>query len=428
MRLSILQLLLVILCFANDERVGKAEIEATKSYCEKITLAASVWLDLVEKPASLETETSAISASFSRQASAEESESNGENSQRSLAMSHMPTSQQRKRNVLWSVWISVGTVLGQELCPQQHPQLHGEHGPWSELATVGSGLDTRLGSEAEEPKETCLQQPEKRKKGRWEAREAWETDLPIQSEMANSCPRLLEDQGWTKRQQEAGSDSTENEYNKTCRAITRSAGVVGIPTGELSRRPPSGCAGQGGSSKEDHHDRSKEAYWPVDQSEEGPGQYARGETQAHASMEAACHQPCREHKSTIAAVSTGHGRLRELRVGAGCNVRQLEDGHPADHAAVYASRRRHESHKGSGLGITLAGGADMPIEVDAEEPQQGQGRTEVDADDMNRLQESFMECIAAAAEGKRNAGERPRSRSRHRGETEEGKETVRKDL
>ena len=76
----------------------------------------------------------------------------------------------------------------------------------------------------------------------------------------------------------------------------------------------------------------------------------------------------------------------------------------------------------------LAGGADMPIDLEVEEPQQGQGRTEVDADDMNRLQESFMECIAAAAEGKRNAGERPRSRSRHRGETEEGKETVRKDL
>ena len=74
----------------------------------------------------------------------------------------------------------------------------------------------------------------------------------------------------------------------------------------------------------------------------------------------------------------------------------------------------------------LAGGAEMPIEVDGEEPSPGPGRTEVDADDMNRLQESFMECIAAAAEGKR--GERPRSRSRRRGETEEGKETIRKDL
>ena len=427
MRYPLLQFLLVILCLANDERVGKAEIEATESYCEKITLAASVWLDHVDKPASLETETSASSASFSRQAPAEEVENNGENIQRSLAMSHMPTSQQRKRNVLWYVWISVGTVLGQELCPQQHPQLHGEHGPWSEMAAVGSGLVTRLGSEAEKPKEACIQQPEKWKKGRWEAREAWETDLSTQSEMANSCPRLLGDQGRAKRQQEDGSDSTESECNKTCGTIARGAGAVELLTGELPRRPPSGCAGQGGSSQKDYHDRSKETYWPVDKSEEGPGQYARSETQAHASLEEAYHQPSGEHKGSIATVSTGYGRLRELRVGAGCNVRQLEEGHPAD------EDMKAIKEVDSGL---LAGGADMPIDLEAEETPQGQGRTEVDADDMNRLQESFMECIAAAAEGKRpklkqeelNAGDRARSRSRGRGEAEEAKDTIRKDL
>ena len=327
----------------QHDRIKEATDKAAKSQSEETALATSQWLDIVGSKTNCATAEAPGSASFSRSWTSGKTKSNGEKGKRPLEMLDMPALKQGKCWLLRCMWLSLGTVLGQELQPFSLEELC--RGRWSEfqLAEMGPGLGAKLGSEAKESEAAPIKKSEDYKERRWEVRKKWRKgERWTESEVAYSSLGLFEDQG----HQETGDCSAKDDATENYGTIDRGAGFAGSFAVELSGGTSTRSSSKSGSVEEIYYDGPEKTHRPIDKSQEGLRSNERGQIAAHGSVETTCHQFGREHESTAAAIQHGLGRFRDLRGGAGANVRSGTEGNPGNHTTDEAGRGRRHGHQG----------------------------------------------------------------------------------
>ena len=242
-----------------------------------------------------------------------------------MAMLPVQEAQQSQHRLLRIMWPIMGAMLGQGVCPWGKSLLLTERMASMDcMAPVGCRQFTK----AKEPQETS----EKPQEGgqRW-----WEGKAGAigTTEVAISCARLLQDQGY--------------EPTTCCKTSsnTKAGGIYGRGSrpdcnapDHISRRITTGASSKGGQNQKDLTYGPEAPHQPADQGEERIGCAKRSEMQTQ-SVETPCGGPRTEYQSATPAVSECHPGLRHLRGGIDIPIPECQGRYLANHPTKQASRR-----------------------------------------------------------------------------------------
>lgn len=313
----------------QEETNQAAEVDGSET-----TLVAPCGLAHTHTPKNFDHSTPTWIAPLCRQETAEEPRKDGTRSlKRPVEMRALQASQQAKRPLLRCLWITVATVLGQDISAS----IYICHG-FDHVAK----LDRRyLGAKAKEPTPQTGKEPQNEGQSRWkgEVKQPPKQQLDRTKDIQVAGPSfgLLADQG----DQSAGAFTSKTFGSlQATRVLCRSAGVDCHTPSIVPRRTSTRDTVQSRQDQEDIAHGSQAAYQPNDESQEGAGFTERSQEATYGLMEAACGILDQEYQGTAHAVPECHSGLPCLRGGIDVTIPAGKDSHLPHHPAEQASGSR----------------------------------------------------------------------------------------
>lgn len=330
-------------------------------------------------------------------------------------MPNLPKIEQGKYWILRTVWLSLGAVLGSDLCTFDHQELHRGRN----LATLGCWLGCeQLGSTPQKSKDT-QQKPEVQLEGRWqpwEVREqGWQRYIhelsERQPEMAYTSAGLFED---PRREEAGGSTTKTGEHKAQQRTVTGGPGVVVGSSDELSRWTATRSPIEGGQTEEIDYHGFEEAYRANDQGEERSG---LDEAARVRHKEAWTRHVQNLVENTKAQLQQFQSVLANFDA---CEVELVQSFDAARRAILDITQQTTPAEEDAKAiaeldSALLAGGPGAPIEVE-DEGDQKEESTDINMNEVTQLQSTLAACVSSLTES-HTASDRPRSRSPRGGGT-----------